>query len=157
LPVLVGAGTLGLLLFSLPLSLDDGSVGADARAQQGRTHLPPQFWIFAGFALLYGIAETMNGNWATLYMTENLDASAALASLALTVFWGSVTGGRILFAAVARWLPERTTYRFLPFVVAAAFVVTALLPRNQPVLGIVAFGLAGLGCSALLPLTISFG
>jgi hypothetical protein len=45
----------------------------------------------------------------------------------------------------------------LPFVVAAAFVVTALLPKDQPFLGIVAFGIAGLGCSALLPLTISFG
>src|SRR5262249_43669775 len=60
-------------------------------------------------------------------------------------------------AAVAKLLPGRATYRILPFVVAAAFVVTALLPENQPLLGIVAFGIAGLGCSALLPLTISFG
>ena len=28
---------------------------------------------------------------------------------------------------------------------------------SDPLLGILAFGLAGLGCSALLPLTISFG
>src|SRR5262249_46517629 len=83
--------------------------------------------------------------------------SAAQASMALTAFWGAVTGGRILFAAVARWLPARATYRLLPFVVAAAFVVTALLSESQPLLGIVAFGIAGLGCSALLPLTISFG
>ena len=31
------------------------------------------------------------------------------------------------------------------------------MPDDEPVLGILAFGLAGLGCSALLPLTISFG
>ena len=45
----------------------------------------------------------------------------------------------------------------LPFVLAAAFVLIALLPDDEPALGILAFGLAGLGCSALLPLTISFG
>jgi hypothetical protein len=32
-----------------------------------------------------------------------------------------------------------------------------LLPRGAAGSGVIAFGLAGLGCSALLPLTISFG
>jgi hypothetical protein len=36
-------------------------------------------------------------------------------------------------------------------------VLIALLPEDEPYLGVLAFGLAGLGCSALLPLTISFG
>jgi predicted MFS family arabinose efflux permease len=42
-------------------------------------------------------------------------------------------------------------------VLAAALVAVALLPDDTPALGVLAFGLAGLGCSALLPLTISFG
>jgi hypothetical protein len=42
-------------------------------------------------------------------------------------------------------------------VVAAAFVVTACVPKTSSLLGILTFALAGLGCSALLPLTISFG
>jgi fucose permease len=157
LPIVVGAATLGLLIFSSRLPLGQGPAGAGDRARQGGARIPATFWVFAGFALLYGIVETMNGNWATLYMTQALGAGAALASLALTVFWGSVTGGRVLFAAVARWLPEQTTYRVLPLVAALAFVVLALLPRNESLLGVVAFGIAGLGCSALLPLTISFG
>ena len=36
-------------------------------------------------------------------------------------------------------------------------LITAFLPKGNPYLGIVAFALAGLGCSALLPLPISFG
>ncbi len=40
---------------------------------------------------------------------------------------------------------------------AVAFVGISLLPTGKPVVGILAFGLAGIGCSALLPLTISFG
>jgi predicted MFS family arabinose efflux permease len=68
-----------------------------------------------------------------------------------------VTLGRILFAAIQAWFPSRLTYHVLPFLLAGAFVLIALLPDDEPALGVVAFGLAGLGCSALLPLTISFG
>ena len=119
--------------------------------------MPSQFWVFAAFALLYGVVETTNGNWATLYMTGDLAASTAVASLALTTFWGMVTVGRVLFAAIERSFPQTNTYRVLPFVAAAAMGLLALLPSGSPPAGILAFGLAGLGCSALLPLTISFG
>jgi hypothetical protein len=44
----------------------------------------------------------------------------------------------------------------LPFIVAIAFFAISFLPTGHPYLGIVAFALAGLGCSALLPLTVSF-
>jgi hypothetical protein len=54
-------------------------------------------------------------------------------------------------------VPERVTYDVLPFVLAGTFALIALLPEGAAGWGIVAFGLAGLGCSALLPLTIGFG
>jgi len=155
LPVLAVVLLLALLLFSLSLPLQAGT--NTAQSQQGKTALPARFWIFAAFALLYGVCETMNGNWASLYMTQRLGASTTLASLALTIFWGTVTAGRILFAAIGRWFPEYRTYQALPVVVAVAFVAVAFIPKSDPFLGILAFGLAGLGCSALLPLTISSG
>ena len=99
----------------------------------------------------------MNGNWSQLDMTSELGASTTQAAIALTAFWAMVTVGRVLFAAVKRWLSVRTTYRILPFVLAGTFVVIALLPDGSTTAGILAFGLAGLGCSALLPLTIGFG
>src|SRR5260370_4615457 len=68
-----------------------------------------------------------------------------------------VTVGRILFAMIQRWFPPQRTYRVLPFLLAVMFVVIAVLPTGTPVAGIVSFALAGFGCSALLPLTISFG
>ena len=49
----------------------------------------------------------MNGNWAILYMKDVLRAGAGLAAAALTLFWGAATAGRVLFAAVERWLPAR--------------------------------------------------
>ena len=90
-------------------------------------------------------------------MTTDIGAASTTASIALTAFWGMVTVGRILFAAIERRFPETSTYRLLPFVAAIALVLIAGLPSGADAAGIAAFGLAGLGCSALLPLTISFG
>ena len=161
LPLLVAVLLAGLLLVGtgLPLRIDaptPGGADAPSRAP-ARLVLPSRFWVYAGFALLYGIVETTNGNWATLFMTSDLGASTNLASLALTTFWAMVTVGRVGFAAIERQFPETATYRLLPFVAATAFLITAALPTGDATFGVVAFGLAGLGCSALLPLTISFG
>jgi MFS family permease len=155
LPLLVAVLLIGLLLFSSRLPLQVTAVAAQASG--GQAHIPSRFWIFAAFAALYGIVETMNGNWATLYMANDLGAPTTVASLALTAFWGMVTVGRVLFAAIERAFPERRTYHVLPFVAAIALALIAVLPSGSTGLGILAFGLAGLGCSALLPLTIGFG
>jgi MFS family permease len=155
LPLLVAVLLAGLLLFTLRLPLQIASVTAETRGAQA--HIPTRFWVFAAFAALYGIVETMNGNWATLYMANDIGAATTVASLALTAFWGMVTVGRVLFAAIERAFPEQRTYHVLPFVAAAALALIAVLPSGSIGLAILAFGLAGLGCSALLPLTIGFG
>ncbi len=155
LPVLVGGLLVGLLLFSVRQTLSAGENAHSAKTPHSK--FPSRFWIFATFALLYGVCETMNGNWAVPYLTKHFGASAFMASLALAVFWSLVTVGRILFAALEKWFPERMVCRVLPFVIAAAFIATACVPKTSPILGILTFALAGLGCSALLPLTISFG
>lgn len=153
LPVLAGALLVLLLLNSLRLPLE---IAAPAAASTGRTTVQPRFWWYAVFAVTYGICETMNGNWSSLAM-QDLGASATQASLALTTFWAAVTIGRVGLAMIERRFPERRAYRLLPFLLAIVFLAIFALPSDQPGLGILVFGLAGLGCSALLPLTISFG
>ncbi|WP_214319535.1 MFS transporter [Nonomuraea sediminis] len=129
----------------------------EAQAPAAAAGLPRKFWVYAAFITLYGICETVNGNWAQLDMTGHLGATAAQASLALAVFWAMVTIGRVGFAALqSRVLPARLIYHGLPFLLTGAFLIISALPGDRPQLGVVAFGLAGLGCSALLPLTISF-
>jgi fucose permease len=155
LPLLVAVLLAGLLLFSLRLPLQVTIATAETSGAQA--HIPSRFWVFAAFAGLYGIVETMNGNWATLYMANDLGAPSTVASLALTAFWGMVTIGRVLFAAIERAFPEQRTYHVLPFVAALALALITVLPTGSIGLGILVFGLAGLGCSALLPLTIGFG
>ncbi len=154
LPVLSSALLLILIAVSARLPL---RAGTGERAAAGRTaRIPRLFWVFAAFAVLYGFCETMNGNWSQLDMTKDLHATATQASLALTAFWGMVTVGRVLFAMVQRRFPPHLTYRVLPFLLAIVFVVIAVPPAGNPAAGIASFALAGFGCSALLPLTISF-
>jgi len=156
LPVLSSALLAGLIAVSARLPLRPGA--PEVTPGGGRAaRIPPLFWVFAAFATLYGFCETMNGNWSQLDMTKGLHATATQASFALTAFWGMVTVGRVLFAKIERWYPPQRTYHTLPFLLAIMFVVIALLPSGTPAAGIAAFALAGLGCSALLPLTISFG
>jgi predicted MFS family arabinose efflux permease len=63
----------------------------------------------------------------------------------------------VLFALLQRWFATWRTYHVLPFALAVVFVVIAVLPHGSAWLGVLTFGAAGLACSALLPLTISFG
>jgi hypothetical protein len=66
-----------------------------------------------------------------------------------------VTLGRILIAFIDRLLPARWIYLALPLGLAVAFQFAAR--ASDATGGIVAFGLAGLSCSAFLPFSISFG
>jgi MFS family permease len=156
LPVLSAILLTGLIAvsFGLPLRAEAAAAPTAGKARSG---IPTRFWLFAGFAVLYGICETVNGNWSQLDVTRELGASTTVAAIALTAFWAMVTVGRIGVAAIERWLPTRLAYHILPLILAAAFVIVAVLPKGATAAGVLAFGLAGLGCSALLPLTISFG
>jgi MFS family permease len=161
LPILAAVLLVGLLLVSLRLPLrpqPQPGTGAPpaggSPAPGGR--IPAGLWLFGAFAILYGFCETMNGNWSQLDITS-LGVASTTAAVALTAFWAVVTAGRVLFAAIQRWLPSRATYHILPFLLAGAFLVIAVLPKHAPLASVGAFALAGLGCSALLPLTISIG
>lgn len=145
-----------LVVVSLGLPLRAG-VRRAAQTAGAAAGIPRRFWMYAAFAVLYGVCETVNGNWSQLDMRDELGASTTEAAIALTAFWAMVTIGRVIFSAVDRWLAVRTTYHILPFLLAGTFVVIAFLPDGAVVWGVVAFGVAGLGCSALLPLTIGFG
>jgi MFS family permease len=133
----------------VPAARRTGGSGRPART-------PGLFWVFAAFVLLYGLCETMSGNWSQLDMTQNLHASTTQAALALTAFWGMATVGRVFFALVQRWFSPQRAYQVLPFLLAVTLLIIAALPGREPPAGIAAFALAGFGCSALLPLTISF-
>lgn len=158
LPVVSTVLLLALLAVSVRLPLRAAGTSAPAAAGgRSRPGIPARFWLYAAIAVCYGICETINGNWSQVEMTTRLGASASQASLALAVFWATVTAGRVLFGLIGRSLRIQVIYHLLPLVLVGTCLLTAVLARPDAAAAIAVFALAGLGCSALLPLTISFG
>jgi MFS transporter, FHS family, glucose/mannose:H+ symporter len=138
-----------------PLRSATGIAGSSVATPISWRNLPRRFWLYASAVFLYGIVETLNGNWAMLYLSDQRGVSARGASLALTAFWVMVTVGRVLIAVISRWVPARWIYVGLATLLVLVF---ALVSRVQGEAGgIFAFAIAGLACSAFLPLSISFG
>src|SRR5262249_5481983 len=133
-----------------PLSASTG-MGAPT----GWTSLPRRFWLYAAAVFLYGIVETLNGNWAMLYLSSERGVSARGASIALAAFWAMVTVGRVLIALISRLVPARWIYAALPVLLLLTFQLSSRVQGETG--GIFAFAMAGLACSAFLPLSISFG
>lgn len=156
LPVLLAIALLFLVLFSFSLKFpqEKEALTAEETNQKGIKGL---LLVFIVFAFLYGIVETLNANWVAIYMSKYLNAPIHMQSLALASFWGMVTFGRFFFAKVSQYLKEETAFQIAPFIVMAAFTSISSLTSGQERWAIAAFGLAGLGCAVLLPLTISFG
>jgi MFS transporter, FHS family, glucose/mannose:H+ symporter len=117
--------------------------------------LPHRFWLYATLVFLYGIAEALSGNWATLYLVGERGVSPQGASFALTAFWAMVTFGRVLIAAISRRATAGWIYVGLTVFLAIVFQLASRVHSQTE--GIMAFGMAGLACSAILPLSISFG
>ena len=155
LPLVVGVALLVLLLFSASTSLQVAADGSAKSATGFMRGLPRRFWLYTAAVLLYGTAETLNGNWSELYLTQQRGVSTPWASFALTAFWAMVTIGRVLAAVISSKVPVRRIYLGLPALLVAAFLVVSQV--GTAIGGVLAFGFAGLACSAFLPLSISFG
>src|SRR5215471_14274188 len=157
LPVMV-AGIL-VLIFAIALRepLRTNPVMTTGAGAQGIStgSLPRRFWLYAFAVFLYGILETLNGNWATLYLSSERGVSPHGASMALAAFWAMVTVGRVLVAALSVRVSPRAIYLALPVLLLFTFQLAAHV--QEEIGGILAFAMAGLACSAFLPLSISFG
>lgn len=144
-----------LSFYSQSLSLPGGNI-PKLKISDKKTPLPPRLWLFAFFAFLYGIIETLNGNWVSIYLKTDLNATIAVQSFALAAFWGMITFGRVIFAALNK-VGNKIIFQISPFICGGAFLLIASLSEGEEKIAILAFGIMGLGCSTLLPLTISFG
>ncbi len=135
-----------------PLVLAGAGGGPVMRAGAVARALPGRFWIWISFALLYGVCETLFGNWGTVYLHQQRGLPAATANMALAVFWAAVTAGRLLVAVISAWVRPAKILRILPVLIGIALAAVATAQGATP--GVMAFALAGLACSACLPLSI---
>jgi MFS family permease len=156
LPVVVAC--IAVLLFGVayaqPLRLHVGNADTDRPTSLNWIDLPRRFWLYAAAVFVYGIVETLNGNWAMLYLSSERGVSTQGASFALAAFWVMVTVGRVLIALISQLVPARWIYVALPVLSLVVFQLASQVQSEAG--GIIVFGLAGLACSGFLPLSISF-
>ncbi|MDP1569340.1 MAG: MFS transporter [Vicinamibacterales bacterium] len=156
LPAAIAAVLVVLVAVGMRLPL---SPGAATAASGPRPHVGlfgtvrmPGLFVAAG--ILYGILETIYANWAVIYLREDAGVSIRESGYALAAFWAMVTVGRLAVALGGRWLSPARIYPLLPCLMVVAFLWIASV--NGALEGIGAFALAGLACSAFLPVTIGF-
>lgn len=135
----------------IPLPQAEPATGAEATAPRPLTS--PIFWLFAAIAVIYAFAEGTFSSWAVIFLRDGRGLPAMTASYALSAFWGALVVGRLLVSVLVVRLPARTVWIVLPVLMIAAFWFVSY--ADNAVTGIAAFALAGLACSAFLPLTIS--
>jgi fucose permease len=152
LPVAVACVFVLIFAIALTQPLAAESV---AGPSTGWMNLPSRFWLYAASVFVYGILETLNGNWTIIYLTSERGVPARGAAFALAAFWIMVTLGRVAIALISRYVPARWIYAALPVLLLLTFQLAARAQGQSG--GIIALGLAGLACSAFLPLSISFG
>ena len=124
LPLLAAAGLLVLigLTAGQPMDVPAPGSGRTARVEGARPGIPPLFWLFAAALVIYGIGETMFGNWGTTLLVGK-GVSATSANDALAVFWAAVTIGRLVIAVVSTRVRSTHIYVALPWAIAAALLL----------------------------------
>lgn len=152
LAITIAAVILAVVALTQPLILATAAGASSLGALDVARMLPRRFWIWIAFALLYGICETLFGNWGTVYLHQQRALPDATANLALAVFWAAVTLGRLLVALLSTRISPLLIFRALPVLITVALVCVAW--SSSAVFGVAAFALAGLACSACLPLSI---
>jgi fucose permease len=121
-----------------------------------RTRAPWRLPVAAGLAvLLYAIVEGSFGSWAAVFVSVNRALPVTDGALALSLFWASMTGTRLLLGAIPdRILSRRVCYLASPLGIALCFLVLPAL-RGAPAL-IAAFAAAGIATGIYYPYTLSY-
>ena len=149
-PFAIAGIVLLMILFTLPLSL---KLPENNEAENTNEKIPFKIWLFALAVFLYGACEASLGNWGALFLEKSGGMSASEAALGLSIFWGFVAIGRILFTFYALKYSTNIVYIIAPFIVVFVFFTIPQVEGNTMLMSYMALG--GLGMSVLFPLSIS--
>lgn len=144
-----------LLIFTwrLPLKLETETAEMEVSADTVRFKISGRLWWYIIAVFFYGACEATFGSWGSVFLEKQGGLSIAKASLGLSLFWGSVAVGRILFALLALKFKTNWLYVSAPFVLALLFYLLPL--ANSEVLYLCAMALGGLVISFMLPKSFS--
>ena len=151
-PLMVVLFSLALLLIIFFTSLDSGNIKIEKSEQKSK--VPAKIWLFAFGVFLYGACEATFGNFGTVFLQDNKGLNMAMAALGLSLFWGGITVGRLLFTFIALRFRTDSLLILAPFLVGLIFL---LMPASDGHIGLLAcMAAGGLGMSFIFPKSISY-
>jgi len=127
------------------------SVGASENTEVSVAKHPVMI-LFAIVTIMYSFAEGTFANWAVVFLNEQKGIPLVSASGALSIFWASLAGGRLITSILLLRIPSKSIWLALPIFIGIVFLIMPLV--NSAFTGILFFALAGLACSAFFPITM---
>ena len=117
---------------------------------RGTRRLPRFLLVMAIATGCYVAAEAGVSDWLVRYLDT---LPFALASTALTLFWGGIAAGRLVFARIGNRLEPQTTASVLALAGGALLAVAVIVPVSpvSPLL----FGAVGLAFGPIFPLIVA--
>lgn len=113
----------------------------------------PVMWLSMGAFFIYTGIESTAGAWAYSVFTESRGVPLLVAGTWTSVYWGSLTTGRLLSGFVVNHVPLRRLLRFCILGIALGAVLMWLDLTN--LLSFVGFALIGLCCAPIFPSLIA--
>jgi fucose permease len=111
--------------------------------------------LLGALAFCFTLAEGAGLNWSTVYIAESLGGTEALGAVALGVFLGAVTLGRLAGDRLVSRFGAVRVFRAGAIVAGAGFGGALLVDARAG--GLVGLGLLGVGIANALPLAIGAG
>ena len=145
-------GLATILLASLGLWKGQGPAHHDPEkiVEGGRPDTPSWAPVLAAFLFaLYVAMEMGTGMWTASILIESRHFDPGMAGLAITLFYGSIMGGRVLIGFVSERMGNRRLVR-IGLGVALVGIVLLMIP-GLPALAFVGLVLLGLGCAPIYP------
>lgn len=159
--VLLGIGIVAVLLFMM-VKIPSQPQSSAAPASKDKPSAPntstrPQpapiiFWLLAAMLGCYFIGEHGIMNWFLSYCISAFSMESERASLCLSIFWGGMTVGRLLFAPVVQKLGTVNSIRLFGGIGTLLFSVGIALGAS----GVYLVGISGFAISILYPTVILF-
>ena len=150
-PIVTAIVLVLLLLFTLTVKLELPSDESTSSSKSNK--IPRRIWLFGIVVFFYAAGEATFGNWGSVFLEKQGGLSKSAAALGLSLFWGFVALGRLLFTLVALKFSTKWLYIIVPFILAITFFIIPQI-NTKPLL-LLLMSTAGTAMSFIFPKTIS--
>jgi len=113
----------------------------------------PVVWLSIGVFFIYTRLEAATGTWAYSLFTEARRIPASTAGMWISVYWGSLTLGRLLSGIVVGFLPVGLFLRCC--IIGIALGAGAISLNLSSLLSFLGLALIGLACAPIFPSLIA--